>query len=103
MFNQNAPRYASYAVIDRVPGPIIDSIWYLIDNNLTGVVELNPLIEFYIIGQDDGSAAFLFTTQGDELKIKFDLKIPYDAAYPRKLMVYDDGVNQTVLLPGEIK
>ena len=103
MFSQKSPRFDTYAVIDRIPGRMIDTVWYLIDQNLTGVVKLGNLINFEILADKDGKSAMMFSQKNKPLKIKFDLPIKYDPSYPASLVVYDDGVNQTVMLPSEVK
>ena len=56
-FTNTLGRYASFGIMTSLPEEIVDSFWYIIDNNLKGVFELRPVLKFEIInhqGREDG-------------------------------------------------
>ncbi|WP_168709233.1 DUF960 family protein, partial [Halomonas borealis] len=50
-FTETKGRYASYGTVSSIPGEIIDSFWFIIDNQLKGVIPLEPLINFELLNQ----------------------------------------------------
>ena len=68
-FTNTRGRYASFGVVTSLPDDIIDSFWYIIDNFLKGVFELDELLRFELINRQ-GKLTFRFsetslsTTQG---------------------------------------
>ena len=48
-FTNTSGRYASFGFASELPGQVIDSFWYIIDNNLKGVFVLEPIINFDIL------------------------------------------------------
>ncbi|WP_179395518.1 DUF960 domain-containing protein [Lacticaseibacillus absianus] len=102
MFTTDHSRFATYGVIAQLPGEIIDSLWLIIDQNLTGVVPLGQLLRFDLLNTK-GKLTVAFSQEGDETQIAIDLPFDYDPAYPGTVMAYDDGHAQTILLPTEAK
>lgn len=42
-FTETKGRYASYGTVSSIPGEIIDSFWFIIDNQLKALSRLSPL------------------------------------------------------------
>lgn len=47
-FDRTVGRYASFGIVTSLPGEVIDSFWYVIDNYLKGVIPLKSVIQFSI-------------------------------------------------------
>lgn len=102
MFDRNRDRFATYGVIGSLPGPIIDSIWMVIDQNLQGVVPLGNLLRFDLINTQ-GKVTLGYSEADSDTQMAIDLPFPYDDRFPKTVMAYDDGENQTILLPREAR
>lgn len=100
MFSTNESRFATYGVISKLPGEIIDSVWMIIDQDLTGVVPLGHLLQFDLLNTK-GKLTMAFSEKGHDTQIAVDLPFDYDDSFPKTIMAYDDGENQTILLPEE--
>lgn len=100
MFSANQSRFATYGVIAKLPGEIIDSIWMIIDQDLTGVVPLGNLLRFDLLNTK-GKLTMAFSEKNSDTQVAIDLPFDYDASFPETVMAYDDGENQTILLPEE--
>ncbi|MCX2455679.1 DUF960 domain-containing protein [Lacticaseibacillus nasuensis] len=100
MFDRDSNRFATFGIISQLPGEIIDSIWLIIDQNLQGVMPLTNLLRFELLNQD-GKLTVRFDAEDGKTQLAVDLPFAYDPAYPNEIMAYDDGDNQTILLPTE--
>ncbi|WP_262316451.1 DUF960 domain-containing protein [Lacticaseibacillus parakribbianus] len=100
MFSPEHSRFATFGVISQVPGEIIDSIWLIIDQNLSGVVPLGHLLRFDLLNTK-GKLTVAFSQEGDDTQIAVDLPFDYQTRLPKTVMAYDDGQRQTILLPAE--
>ncbi|KRK97712.1 hypothetical protein FD04_GL000681 [Secundilactobacillus odoratitofui DSM 19909 = JCM 15043] len=85
--------------MNSLPGEIIDQVWYIIDNNLQGMFQLNEMIGFNLTNQKN-HLTFEFLQQ-DNVVASFDTPFPYAESFPEALWVYDDGSSQIILLPNE--
>lgn len=45
-FDSKKSRYASVGVVSSLPGELIDSIWYIIDLDLKGLIPLDNILSF---------------------------------------------------------
>ena len=45
-FTNTKGRYASFGIVTSLPDEVIDTFWYIIDNNLKGVFKLNNVLRF---------------------------------------------------------
>lgn len=99
MFENNRPRYASFGIVNTLPGEIIDQVWYIIDHNLQGMFQLNEIIGFNLTNHNN-HLTFDFLQQ-DAVVASFDTPFPYAESFPASLWVYDDGSSQIVMLPKE--
>jgi len=45
-FDRTVGRYASFGIVTSLPGEVIDSFWYVIDNYLKGVIPLKNYPSF---------------------------------------------------------
>ncbi|SJZ98481.1 protein of unknown function [Pilibacter termitis] len=100
-FSINRNRFASFGVVSSLPGEIIDSIWVVIDMNLQGVVELDELITFQLLNHD-GRLTLHFSQKDKRMEVAVDLPFEYSYDFPKEVYAYDDGRNETILLPTEI-
>jgi len=101
-FSKNRNRFASFGVIASLSSEIIDSIWLIIDLDLQGLVPLRNLLTFGFI-DNNGNLTVHFTQEDDFIEMDIDLPFKYSSELPSKIYAYDDGNNQTILLPTEIK
>lgn len=100
MFQQNKARFATGGVIAHLPGPIIDSLWFIIDHDLQGTFQLANLLVF-ALEERQGQLTVAFSQDGENIAIRIDLPFPYDEGFPPVVYAYDDGNRQTILLPSE--
>jgi hypothetical protein len=102
LFDRHRNRFASFGVVNSLPGPVIDSLWVIIDMNLKGVVELSDLIRFELLNHD-GKLTIHYAQDDGQVEMGIDLPFDYDYDFPQEVNAYDDGLNQTILLPTEIQ
>lgn len=100
-FTNTTGRYASFSTVTSLPGNVIDSIWYIIDNYLKHVIHLKAIIRFQLIN-NKGMITIRFSQEGYRNAIAVDLTIPFDPLYPRTLLVIDKKGEETILLPDEL-
>lgn len=100
MFSANRSRFATFGVISKLPGAIIDEIWGIIDNNLQGVFPLQNLLRFDLIN-NDGKLQIHFSEDKLEAELAFDQQYDYSDSFPQAVFAYDDGKAQTILLQEE--
>ena len=99
MFENDRPRYASYGIVNSLPGEIIDQIWYIIDHNLQGMFQLNEIISFNLTNHNH-HLTFDFLQQ-DHVVASFDTPFPY-RRFSSFIWVYDDGSSQIVCCQEEM-
>jgi len=102
MFAANHSRFATFGVISHLPGELIDSVWMIIDQNLQGVFRLNNILNFDIIN-NDGMVTMQFSEENNDTELAVDLPFEYSDEFPQRVLAYDDGKSQTILLPDEAK
>ncbi|MDR0922368.1 MAG: DUF960 domain-containing protein [Lactobacillales bacterium] len=100
-FDSNRNRFASFGIVSSLPGEIIDSIWIIIDLDLKGIVNLNNLLTFELIN-NNGKLTIHFSQENSEVEMAVDLPFDFSYDYPSEVYAYDDGQNETILLPTEI-
>lgn len=101
MFERGNPRFATTGVIDQLPGVIIDTFWMIIDQNLKGVFELGNVLAFQL-ENNEGKLTIAFSSDGENIELRMDFPFLFHPNFPEAVFVYDDGKNQTILLPNEI-
>ena len=99
-FTNTRGRYASFGVATSLPGDVIDLFWYIIDNNLKGVFELDSLLTFKLLN-DGGFLSIDFSEESANFHITFDFPMRFDPFYPKEVFVRDQDGHETVLLPDE--
>ncbi|MGC6553392.1 DUF960 domain-containing protein [Streptococcus sp. VTCC 12905] len=62
-FDKTVGRYASFGIVTSLPGEVIDSFWYVIDNYLKGVIPLKSVIQFSIKNRG-GKITLVFSQEG---------------------------------------
>ncbi|MER0123481.1 DUF960 domain-containing protein [Streptococcus sp. ZJ93] len=100
-FTNTTRRYASFSTVTSLPGNVIDSIWYVIDNYLKHVIPLKSIIQFQLTN-NKGKITVTFSQEHYQKAISIDLQIPFDPLYPRKLLVIDKKGQETIVLPDEL-
>lgn len=101
MFSANQNRFATFGVISQTPGPIIDAIWGIIDNNLNGVFPLQNILKFEFKNVNN-QLQVVFTEDNIDAELAIDLDFAYQPNLPDAVFAYDDGNAQTILLESEI-
>lgn len=100
MFDAQHGRFATYGVISRLPGDIIDTFWFVIDRDLQGLINLEKVLNFNLIN-NNGMLSIIYSQENFPIQITFDLNTPFRSNYPELVLAYDDGNSQTILLPTE--
>lgn len=101
-FDSKKSRYASVGVVSSLPGELIDSIWYIIDLDLKGLIPLDNILSFDLLN-NGGRVTMYFSQEGSEVEMGIDLPFGYSSDFPQEVYAYDDGSRQTILLPNEIR
>ena len=101
-FDSSRNRYASVGVVSSLPDELIDSIWFIIDLDLKGVISLDNILAFDLI-ENNGKVTIHFSQAGSEVEMDIDLPFRYSSQFPSHVYAYDDGTRETILLPSEIK
>lgn len=99
-FTNTRGRYASFGVVTSLPDDIIDSFWYIIDNFLKGVFELDELLRFELINHQ-GKLTFRFSETSLSTTVSFDFNDAFDPFFPREIFVTDNKGKETIMLPDE--
>ncbi|MBF0787331.1 MULTISPECIES: DUF960 domain-containing protein [unclassified Streptococcus] len=100
-FTNTTGRYASFGIVTSLPGNVIDSIWYIIDNYLKHVIPLKSIIQFQLTN-NKGKMTVTFSQEHYQNALSVDLQIPFVPLYPSKLLVVDKQGSETILLPDEL-
>jgi hypothetical protein len=99
-FTNTRGRYASFGVVTSLPDNIIDSFWYIIDNFLKGVFELDELLQFELIN-NKGKTTFRFSQDSLTTVVTFDFNDTFNPFFPREIFVTDNNGKETIMLPDE--
>ena len=99
-FTNTRGRYASFGVVTSLPDNIIDSFWYIIDNFLKGVFELDELLQFELIN-NKGKTTFRFSQDSLTTVVTFDFNDTFNPFVPREIFVTDNNGKETIMLPDE--
>ena len=110
-FTNTRGRYASFGVVTSLPDDIVDSFWYIIDNFLKGVFELDELLRFELINHQGKltfrfseaslSTTFQFSQESLATVVTFDFNDAFDPFFPREIFVTDNNGKETIMLPDE--
>lgn len=100
MFDQDAERYATLGLAEKLPGEVIDEIWAIIDHDLQGVVPLPRVLQFALIARQN-RVTVVFDDHNDSI-FEFDLPDDYQRRFPETVAVLDDGQYQTMMLMDEL-
>ena len=99
-FTNTRGRYASFGVVTSLPDDIVDSFWYIIDNFLKGVFELDELLRFELINHQ-GKLTFRFSEASLSTTVSFDFNDAFDPFFPREIFVSVNNGKETIMLPDE--
>lgn len=101
-FTNTVARYASFGTIQSIPGEVIDSFWYIIDNNLKGVFILENTINFELMN-DHGALSVRFSQDDDpETSMVIDFNYEFDNDWPRLFHAVDNMGRETIMTPMEM-
>jgi hypothetical protein len=100
-FDRTVGRYASFGIVTSLPGEVIDSFWYVIDNYLKGVIPLKSVIQFSIKNRG-GKITLVFSQEGYKNVLAVDLSSRFDPFYPSTVLVVDKRGQETITLPDEV-
>lgn len=100
-FEHPIGRYASFGVVTSLPGEVIDSIWYVIDHYLKGVVPLRHLLRFRLKNRK-GKLTLVFSQEGFRNSLAVYFPYSFDPFYPATLLVIDSKGKETISLPDEV-
>lgn len=100
-FQQTSGRYASFGVVTSLPGEVIDSFWYIIDNYLKGVLPLKSVLRFTLKNRK-GKTTITFSQEGYKHVLSVDFHFPFDPFFPLTVLVIDQNGKETITLPDEV-
>ncbi|HFI0512067.1 TPA: DUF960 domain-containing protein [Streptococcus suis] len=100
-FDRTVGRYASFGIVTSLPGEVIDSFWYVIDNYLKGVIPLKSVIQFSIKNRG-GKITLVFSQERYKNVLAVDLSSRFDPFYPSTVLVVDKQEQETITLPDEV-
>ena len=100
-FDRTVGRYASFGIVTSLPGEVIDSFWYVIDNYLKGVIPLKSVIQFSIKNRG-GKITLVFSQERYKNVLAVDLSSRFDPFYPSTVLVVDKHGQETITLPDEV-
>ncbi|HEM3672623.1 TPA: DUF960 domain-containing protein [Streptococcus suis] len=100
-FDRTVGRYASFGIVTSLPGEVIDSFWYVIDNYLKGVIPLKSVIQFSIKNRG-GKITLVFSQERYKNVLAVDLSSRFDPFYPSTVLVVDKQGQETITLPDEV-
>ncbi|HFI0618237.1 TPA: DUF960 domain-containing protein [Streptococcus suis] len=100
-FDRTVGRYASFGIVTSLPGEVIDSFWYVIDNYLKGVIPLKSVIQFSIKNRG-GEITLVFSQERYKNVLAVDLSSRFDPFYPSTVLVVDKQGQETITLPDEV-
>ena len=100
-FDRTVGRYASFGIVTSLPGEVIDSFWYVIDNYLKGVIPLKSVIQFSIKNRG-GKITLVFSQERYKNVLAVDLSSRFDPFYPSTVLVVDNQGQETITLPDEV-
>lgn len=100
-FTTPRKRYASFDTISSIPGPVIDSFWYIIDNQLKGVFPMQSILNFKLI-DSDGQLSVQVTQDNDPLSITVDFDYPFNSEWPRIFHAVDNMGRETIVTSREL-
>ncbi|HEM3707736.1 TPA: DUF960 domain-containing protein [Streptococcus suis] len=100
-FDRTVGRYASFGIVTSLPGEVIDSFWYVIDNYLKGVIPLKSVIQFSLKNRG-GKITLVFSQERYKNVLAVDLSSRFDPFYPSTVLVVDKQGQETITLPDEV-
>ena len=100
-FDRTVGRYASFGIVTSLPGEVIDSFWYVIDNYLKGVIPLKSVIQFSIKNRG-GKITLVFSQERYKNVLAVDLSSRFDPFYPSTVLVVDKQGQEAITLPDEV-
>ena len=95
-FDSSRNRYASVGVVSSLPDELIDSIWFIIDLDLKGVISLDNILAFDLI-ENNGKVTIHFSQAGSEVEMDIDLRFRYSSHYQSQVYANDDGTRESIL------
>ncbi len=100
-FDKTVGRYASFGVVTSLPGEVIDSFWYVIDEYLKGVLPLKNVLRFSVKNRK-GKITLVFSQGKHRNLMAIDLNSRFDPFYPSSVLIIDKQGQETIMLPDEV-
>lgn len=70
--------------------------WFIIDNQLKGVIPLEPLINFELLNQK-GLLSVKFSQPHNPLTLTVDFQYPFNNSWPRHFHAVDNNGKETII------
>ena len=100
-FTQTKGRYATFGIVTSLPGEVIDSFWYFIDQYLKHVIPLKHILHFKLQNKK-GKLSLTFSQEKYPNSITVDFPFKFDPFYPPSVLVVDRSGKETIALPDEL-
>jgi len=100
-FTSTTGRYASFGTVSSIPGEVIDSFWFIIDNYLKGVWPLDPVLNFELLNRS-GKLSIRFSQEGKPLKFVLDTELKVNPGWPNRFHAVDNMGRETIMTAREI-
>lgn len=100
-FTNTKSRYATFGIVTSLPGEIIDSFWYIIDQYLKHIIPLDQII-YFTLQNNKGKLTISLTNKKHVKLISIDFPYKFDPFYPRSVIIIDRAGKETIALPDEL-
>lgn len=100
-FTNTKGRYATFGVVTSLPGEVIDSFWYIIDQYLKHVISLDNTLYFQLHSKK-GKLSISFLRKKKAKMITVDFPYKFDPFYPHTIVVVDRNGKETIAIPDEL-
>ena len=100
-FTQTKGRYATFGIVTSLPGEVIDSFWYFIDQYLKHVIPLKHILHFKLQNKK-GKLSLSFSQEKYPNSITVDFPYKFDPFDPPSVLVVDRSGKETIALPDEL-
>lgn len=100
-FTSTTGRYASFGTVSTIPGEVIDSFWFIIDNYLKGVFPLDPVLNFELLNRS-GKLSIRFSQDGKPTRLVLDTQIDVDPNWQSLYHAVDNMGRETIMTAREI-
>ncbi|MDR2833584.1 MAG: DUF960 domain-containing protein [Streptococcaceae bacterium] len=99
-FTNTQARFATIGTTTTIPGEIIDTFWYMIDEYLKGVFPLDAIIRFELL-DNDGRLSIRYSQTSSPATLTADFQFSFDENWPLEFLAVDDRGAETIMTPEE--